>query len=371
MSSRMHMNESRNNHPRRRRKRVRPIARVTSYDVNVQYDLRRKQDCMTGKGTSHGLFAKPLHEESYNVLEGEILMSLDKSKRYMDGNIHCFSFANGLGDDVSPSVLRALADSDLKVRKRAMVIARYQILSRLTYSGVAVTPFYTERNSYQDMMQGFVSNVGGLNTLVNTGESQIRPGDIITVDLPPNFKFDADSFNKYKKHEGIPLDKLLFATNVYRPRHVSDMVHELVKALSPNELEPPAGEYDPTSENGKVKAMLKELSTSSNDAPALKKLASFILEAKRVLELVRDNAAIVGGTEKQKMDADEQLILSKGLGVVALTQLALDPELGLRMMLDLSHSVSHLYRRMIIGTALSQARKGETFDIVLAGSVDA
>ena len=207
----MHMNESRNNHPRRRRKRVRPIARVTSYDVNVQYDLRRKQDCMTGKGTSHGLFAKPLHEESYNVLEGEILMSLDKSKRYMDGNIHCFSFANGLGDDVSASVLRALADSDLKLRKRAMVVARYQILSRLTYSGVAVTPFYTERNSYQDMMQGFVSNVGGLNTLVNTGESQIRPGTLL-VDLPPNFKFDADSFNKYKAHEGIPLDKLLFAT---------------------------------------------------------------------------------------------------------------------------------------------------------------
>ena len=368
----MHMNESRNNHPRRRRKRVRPIARVTSYDVNVQYDLRRKQDCMTGKGTSHGLFAKPLHEESYNVLEGEILMSLDKSKRYMDGNIHCFSFANGLGDDVSPSVLRALADSDLKVRKRAMVVARYQILSRLTYSGVAVTPFYTERNSYQDMMQGFVSNVAGLNTLINTGESQIRPGDIITVDLPPNFKFDADSFNKYKKHEGIPLDKLLFATNVYRPRHVSDMVHELVKALSPDALEPQGGEYQAGSENAKVKAMLKELSTSSNDAPALKKLASFILQAKRILEQTRDAANRRNNQLTQtKILSDEALIRSKGLGVVALTQLSLDPELGLRMMLDLSHSVSHLYRRMIIGTALSQARKGETFDIVLGGSVDA
>ena len=65
-------------------------------------------------------------------------------------------------------VLRALADSDLKVRKRAMVVARYQILSRLTYSGVAATPFYTERNSYQDMMQGSF-NVASLNTLVNTG----------------------------------------------------------------------------------------------------------------------------------------------------------------------------------------------------------
>jgi hypothetical protein len=325
---------------------------------------------MTGKGTSHGLFAKPLHEESYNVLEGEILMSLDKSKRYMDGNIHCFSFANGLGDDVSPSVLRALADSDLKVRKRAMVVARYQILSRLTYSGVAVTPFYAERNSYQDMMQGFVSNVGGLNTLVNTGEEQIRPGDIITIGLPPNFKFDADSFNKYKKHEGIPLDKLLFATNVYRPRHVSDMVHELVKALSPTALETGGRRYPANSENDKVKAMLNELSTSSNDAPALKKLASFILEAKRILEVV-DGGAAPGSGNRAKVDADKALIASKGLGVVALTQLSLDPELGLRMMLDLSHSVSHLYRRMIIGTALSQARKGETFDIVLGGSVDA
>ena len=359
MTSRMHMNESRNNHPRRRRKRVRPIARVTSYDMNVQYDLRRKQDCMTGKGTSHGLFAKPLHEESYNVLEGEILMSLDKSKRYMDGNIHAFSFANGLGDDVSPSVLRALASSDSRVRKRAVVIARYQILSRLTYSGIAVTPFYAERNSYQDMMQGFVSNVGGLNTLVNTGESQIRPGDTITVGLPPNFKFDADSFNKYKKHEGIPLDKLLFATNVYQPRHVSDMVHELVKALSPNDL----GPYPANSENETVMNILRELSTSSNDAPALKKLASFIIEAERIM---RATYAAAAGGNQIKAVADRALIQSKGLGVVALTQLALDPELGLRMMLDLSHSVSHLYRRMIIGTALSQARKGETFDIVLS-----
>ncbi len=219
MTSRIHYNDTnKNNHPRRRRKRVRPIARVTSYDVNVQYDLRRKQDCLTGKGQSFGLFAKPLHEESYNVLEGEILMSLDKSKRYMDGNIHCFSFANGLGNDISPSVLRALASQDSDLKRRATIIARYQVLSRLTYSGIAVTPFYAERNSYQDMMQGFVSNVGGLNTLVNTGNEQIRPGDIITVDLPPNMKWDADNFNKYKKHEGIPIDKLLFATAVYRPK---------------------------------------------------------------------------------------------------------------------------------------------------------
>jgi hypothetical protein len=144
------------------------------------------------------------------------------------------------------------------------------------------------------------------------------------------------------------------------------MVHELVKALSPTALES-RGPYD--AENNMVKAILEELSQSSNDAPALKKLAAFILQAKQVLEGL--DTSLGAGGNRNKLDEDVKLIASKGLGVVALTQLSLDPELGLRMMLDLSHSVSHLYRRMIIGTALSQARKGETFDIVLGGSVDA
>lgn len=366
MSSRINYNTkpSSNSYPRRRRKRVRPIARVTSYDVNVQYDLRRKQDCLTGKGTSHGLFAKPLHEESYNVLEGEILMSLDKSKRYMDGNIHCFSFANGLGDEVLPSVLRALASTTKKVRDRATVVARYLILSRLTYSGVAVTPFYAERNSYQDMMQGFVSNFSGLNTLVNTGQGDIRPGDVITVDLPPNMKWSGDAFSKHRKHEGIPLDKLLFGTGVYQPQHVSDMVQNLIKALSPNSID---AAFVAGSENDHVEQMLNEISASGNRAPALRQIASHI---KNTLAAMRNRKTLsLNSSAANKLIADEVLIQEKGLGIFAITQLALDPELGLKYMLDLSHSVSHLYRRMIIGTALSQARTGETFDIVLSNGI--
>ena len=370
MSSRINYNTkpSSNSHPRRRRKRVRPIARVTSYDVNVQYDLRRKQDCLTGKGTSHGLFAKPLHEESYNVLEGEILMSLDKSKRYMDGNIHCFSFANGLGDEVLPSVLRALAATNKKVRDRATVVARYLILSRLTYSGVAVTPFYAERNSYQDMMQGFVSNFSGLNTLVNTGQGDIRPGDVITIDLPPNMKWSGDAFSKHRKHEGIPLDKLLFGTGVYQPQHVSDMVQGLINALSPKSIDAAGtGKFAKGQEDNYVEEMLNELSASGNRAPALRQIASHI---KNTLAIMRGRAAAtLTGAAPNKLLSDTALIQAKGLGVFAITQLSLDPELGLKYMLDLSHSVSHLYRRMIIGTALSQARTGETFDIVLSNGI--
>ena len=368
MSSRINYNNKpSNSHPRRRRKRVSPIARVTSYDVNVQYDLRRKQDCLTGKGTSHGLFAKPLHEESYNVLEGEILMSLDKSKRYMDGNIHCFSFANGLGDEVLPSVLRALASTTKKVRDRATVVARYLILSRLTYSGVAVTPFYAERNSYQDMMQGFVSNFSGLNTLVNTGQGDIRPGDVITVDLPPNMKWSGDAFSKHRKHEGIPLDKLLFGTGVYQPQHVSDMVQDLIKALSPNSIAAAnSSDFADGTENYYVEQMLNEISASGNRAPALRQIASHI---KNTLAIMRGLPTGATGALGNKIASDKTLIKNKGLGIFAITQLALDPELGLKYMLDLSHSVSHLYRRMIIGTALSQARTGETFDIVLSNGI--
>ena len=89
------------NPPRKARKRHKPIARITSYDYNVFYDIRRKQEVRNGKATRSGLFSTPIRKESYNVMEGEILMSIDKSTTYRDGQLHCFSFANGLGQWVS------------------------------------------------------------------------------------------------------------------------------------------------------------------------------------------------------------------------------------------------------------------------------
>ena len=79
--------------PRKRRKRVKMIARITSYDYNVQYDMRQKSQARNSRGATEGLYSAPIHEESYNVMEGEILMANEQAKHYRDGQLHCFSFA--------------------------------------------------------------------------------------------------------------------------------------------------------------------------------------------------------------------------------------------------------------------------------------
>ena len=113
------------------------------------------------RGGAEGLFAAPLHQESYDVMEGETLCSIDKSGAYRDGAIHCFSFCNGLGAEIPSEMKTMIAGPAGELRDAARTLARYIILSKLQLVGVAVTPFYAEKNSHQDMMQGFVANVSG------------------------------------------------------------------------------------------------------------------------------------------------------------------------------------------------------------------
>jgi len=257
---------------------------------------------------AEGLFSCPIHEEAYDVMEGETLVSIDKSQAYRDGGVHCFSFANGLGAEIPSDMKEKIANgrSD-EERKNARMLARYIILSKLQLVGVAVTNFDASRNSHQDMMQGFVANVSGLNTIVNTGDAQIRPGDYITVDLPTHWKFDDDPFSKHKKQEGIPLDKILFATRVYNPR------------------------------------------TAGRDAAAL--LAA-------IRTYTAGGGALIGGMIPKII----QEAAGINLGGVDLTR-----ETGLKGVAQLILEVDFLKKRFILGKALSHARPGEPFDIVLSG----
>lgn len=291
--------------PRRSRKRHKPIARVTSYDYNVRYDLRRKMETKNSRGGFDGLFAAPIHDESYDVMEGEILMSHDKSQAYRDGQIHCFSFANGLGKDIPSGIKRKLDGADNDERKAARALARYMILDKLQLVGVAVTNFDAKNNSAQDMQQAFVGNLSGLNTIVNTGDSQIRAGDYVYADLPTAWKFDDDPFAKFKKQEGIPLDKLLFATRVYEPSSAAIDAAELMGHI-----------LNPTFTN--------DLQGSGN--------------GKIISELVKARNA-GGGPDSRKAQ------------IKALFE------------------IDFLKKRMILGKALSHARPGEPFDIVLSGSM--
>ena len=296
--------------PRRRRKRVKMLARITSYDINLQYDMNRKQRSRQSRGSTQGMYSAPIHEESYDVMEGEILMAIDQSRAYRDGQLHCFSFANTLGDGLPAALQLALQSTDAAVSDAARKLAKFMILDRLTYVGIAVTGFDSKKNSYQDMSQGFVGTVSGLNTIINTGKREIRPGDYIMAGLPDSFKFDADPFSRYKKAEGIPLDKLLFTTEVYTPTKAAARMQEMIDAIVTLRARAP-----------NVIAAL----TDSVCPSALKPIKDLVNLGQNTVE---------------------QILTAPG---------------GLDSIMTINHQAT----RMIIGKALSHARSGEPMDIVL------
>lgn len=309
------------NPPRKARKRHKPIARITSYDYNVFYDIRRKQEVRNGKATRSGLFSTPIRKESYNVMEGEILMSIDKSTTYRDGQLHCFSFANGLGELIPAALKEAAADTDADTKNHARALIRYLILSRLSYVGIAVTGFDASHDRYQDVTQGFVASFGGLNTIINNSSRDVKPGDYIRVGLPANFKWEDDPYMRAKQAEGVPMDKLLFTTEVVTPHTDAEKVKEVVDAVS-------------HFVNKRGSSVAGQLSDSL--------MPQEIRDLKEAFK-GNDKKICVAGSDEPMRDSQ---------------------------MMRLVTSVLHAHKRFVIGKALSAARIGEPFDICLGGSND-
>ena len=172
-----------------KKRRVKQYARATAFDVNVNFDIRQYQKVKFG-GAAGAYFPAVASDESFNVKEGEILMAHSGSQvKYNTHQMHCFSFANGLGEagDIHAS-----------------------ILEKLKYAGVAVTEFSPSKDVYE---QGFVSQLAGLNTLFNNGKDTIHPGDVVCADIP-----DKTMNGKHRNRAlqgGVPREKLQF---VIRPR---------------------------------------------------------------------------------------------------------------------------------------------------------
>mgnify|MGYP001467535158 CR=1 FL=1 len=196
-----------------KRRRIKPFARPTSFDINVVYDIRHYQSVKFGNVIDPYF---PAHgtDEAYHVLEGEILMqtSTAQVRRYGDHQMHVFSFANGLKAD--GAVLNAsygkktLPDGtkiDVAVPEKAA------ILDGLKYAGVAVTEFSPEKDIFE---QGFVMTMAGLNTIFNNGKSIIYPGDVVCADIP---KSSARGVRKNRALQtGIPREKLQFVVTPMR-----------------------------------------------------------------------------------------------------------------------------------------------------------
>jgi len=202
-----------------KRRRIKPFARPTSFDINVQYDIRHYQQ------TKYGNVVDPYFpavgtDEAFKVCEGEVLMQQKKPsvRRYGDHQMHVFSFANGLKDGGNRGrgtmVLNASTPANRQPTKAA-------ILAGLRYAGVAVTEFTPEKDVFE---QGFVMTMGGLNTLFNNGASTIYPGDLICADIPN--PADAGVRKNRGLQTGVPHDKLQFIVTPFR-RLAGDVGPEL------------------------------------------------------------------------------------------------------------------------------------------------
>lgn len=181
-----------------KRRRIKPFARATSYDINCVFDIRHFQKIKYGNVVDP-YFPAVGTDEAFQVMEGEVLMmnSNPGFRRYGDHQMHAFSFANGL-KAIGNSRLNASTVGVGKPGKR-------KILEGLKYAGVAVTGFTPESDVFE---QGFVVTLGGLNSLFNNGSSTIYPGDVLCADIPN--VADVGKRKNRALQTGVPREKLQF-----------------------------------------------------------------------------------------------------------------------------------------------------------------
>lgn len=192
-----------------KRRRIKPLARPTSFDINTSFDIRHYQNIKYGNVISPS-FPAVATDEAFHVKEGELLMKFKPGQgvTYRDHQMHAFSFANGLkpaktdrdgGPDASLNASNANPDAAV----------RRAILGRLEYAGVAVTEFKPDADVYE---QGFVATLGGLNTLFNNGDNTINAGSLLCVDLPKT-----SSGRKARALQtGVPNEKLQFVVTTLK-----------------------------------------------------------------------------------------------------------------------------------------------------------
>ena len=195
----------------KKRRRIKPFARPTSFDFNAVFDLRHYQKVKYGNPVS-SLYRTSNSDEDFQIMEGEVLMQQDDAigiRRYGDHQMHCFGFANGLLSEMEANT-KVLDNKDfnddLGPKTKALV--------QLKYAGVAVTGFKPDTDIYE---QGFVVTVAGLNTLFNNGQHSLFPGDIICADVPPADVDNQDvrGRNRSNAQGGIPGSKYQFTVTSF------------------------------------------------------------------------------------------------------------------------------------------------------------
>ena len=124
--------------------------------------------------------------ECYDVKEQELLVAMKENSSYHDGHVHVFSAVNGMD---------CVGTTEEEVKE--------DILNRVQFIGLAQTEFKSDNKAY--MEQGLVCTVGGVETILNDGESDINPGDLVAIDL----NLSKGRFSQ-TRNRGIPREKIRF-----------------------------------------------------------------------------------------------------------------------------------------------------------------
>ena len=171
------------------------------FHVNVRYDDATVSQMRTSSSASSKL--KPARsDEVYDIKEMELLVAKKDTAMYYDGYTHCFSCVNGYPNTANLSALAI----------------KNKILSEVRFVGAAVTE-YKPSKAYSE--QGFVSQVGGVVTLINESKSIIYPGQKVKLGLELSLN------RNITRDKGIPREKVRFCI-----QPADDELHTIINALT-------------------------------------------------------------------------------------------------------------------------------------------
>lgn len=274
------------------------------FHVNVRYDDQMMAAAHSSASQPHTLLNLGRnHKENFDVKEQELLVCKKNSSMYHDGYTHCISSANGF-DGSGDSSVKTMSAEQLSE----------WVLSQVTFVGIATTEYKPSR-AYSE--QGFVAQVGGVTTLINEGESTIKPGDKVALGI--NLKIG----RKTARDKGIPRDKIRFC---------------LVKAG--NSRDAIAKALDASGQSG---------GATPASVAAAKKLVD---DAKKELK------------KKKKKEGDgsaEDLALARAKSDLAALSIC---RKGIDGVVDFLDKYQELNER-VIGKAASYARPGDRLEVIL------
>lgn len=177
------------------------------FHVNVRYDDATVAQMRTNL-SSNPKIKTARSDEVYDIKEMELLVTRKDGAMYYDGYTHCFSAVNGYPNTAG------LGETALKNK----------ILNEVRFVGVAVTE-YKPTKAYSE--QGFVSQIGGVVTLINESKGTIFPGEKVKLGLELGLN------RNITRDKGIPREKVRFCIE-----KATDDTGTIINALKRSELTP-------------------------------------------------------------------------------------------------------------------------------------